>query len=60
MKTAKASKQLNSFCTFFAFLVPFVTALFNGGLRPLSHAEDGPWNWSETFVLTNYGLATHT
>ena len=45
------------FCTFFAFLVPFVTALFNGCLRPISHAEDGPWNWSETFVVTNYGLA---
>ena len=44
---------------FWPFLVPFVTALFNGCLRPISHTEDGPWNWSETFVVTNYGLATH-
>ena len=44
---------------FLPFLVPFVTALFNGCLRPISHAEDGPWNWSKTFVVTNYGLAPH-
>ena len=47
------------FPRFLPFLVPFVTALFNGCLRPISHAEDGPWNWSETFVVTHYGLATH-
>ena len=26
------------------FLVPFVTTLFNGCLRPILHPDDGPWN----------------
>ena len=48
---------LTFFARFLSFLVPIVTALFNGCLRPILHAVDGPWNWCETFVVANYGLA---
>ena len=32
-------------------LVPFVIVLFNGSLHPILRTDDGPWIWSETFVL---------
>ena len=47
------------FAGFLPFLLPFVIALFHGFLRPILHADGGPWNWSETFVIKLYcGLAT--
>ena len=41
----------------FAFHGTLVTTLFNGCSRPILNADDGPWNWSETFCLANQIMA---
>ena len=33
---------------FRSFLVPFVSSLYSGCLRPTLHADNGSWNRSET------------
>ena len=33
------------------------TSIFNRCSRPILHADDGPWNWSETFVLIKVWLS---
>ena len=39
------------FCTFFVFFGTLSYCLISRLFTPYFHADDGPWNWSETFVI---------